>query len=89
MRSRQLLSYSRIFQYFIQNYGSLPYSQEPFTSPYPEPDESIPYHHFLYLLHIPWLTQMFIFYFYGMHPVVYLLDNICISIGQSKKQLLQ
>jgi hypothetical protein len=30
-----------------------------------------------------------IFYFYGMHPVVYLLDNIYLSIGQSAQQLLQ
>jgi hypothetical protein len=27
--------------------------------------------------------------FYGMHPVVYLLDNIYLSIGQSTQQLLQ
>jgi hypothetical protein len=25
--------------------GSLPYSQEPTTGPYPEPDESIPHSH--------------------------------------------
>jgi hypothetical protein len=27
--------------------------------------------------------------FHGMHPVVYLLDNIYLSIGQSTQQLLQ
>jgi hypothetical protein len=29
--------------------GSLPRSQEPFTSPYPESDQSSPYHHILSL----------------------------------------
>jgi hypothetical protein len=28
-------------------------------------------------------------YFYDMHPVVYLLDNIYLSVGQSIQQLLQ
>jgi hypothetical protein len=27
--------------------------------------------------------------FYGMHPVVYLLDNIYLSIDQTTQQLLQ
>jgi hypothetical protein len=29
--------------------GSFPYSQEPATGPYPEPDESSPYHQILFL----------------------------------------
>jgi hypothetical protein len=29
--------------------GSLPCSKEPSTGPYPEPDQSIPYHHILFL----------------------------------------
>jgi hypothetical protein len=29
--------------------GSLPYSQEPYTGPYPQPDESSPQHTILYL----------------------------------------
>jgi hypothetical protein len=29
--------------------GSLPYSKEPSTGPYPEPDRSSPYHPTLYL----------------------------------------
>jgi hypothetical protein len=28
---------------------SLPYLQEPFTGPYPEPDQSSPYHPILFL----------------------------------------
>jgi hypothetical protein len=31
-------------QYFIEPEGSLPYSQEPSTGPYPELDQSNPYH---------------------------------------------
>jgi hypothetical protein len=35
------------------------------------------------------VTSSSLIYFYGMHPVVYLLDNIYLSIGQSTQQLLQ
>jgi hypothetical protein len=49
LKSHQLLSYTRISQYFIDPEGSLPGSQEPTTSPYPEPDESSPYHSILLL----------------------------------------
>jgi hypothetical protein len=44
LRSRQLCSYSRTSQHFIEPAGSLPCSQEPSTSPYPEPDQSNSYH---------------------------------------------
>jgi hypothetical protein len=42
LRSRQLCSYSRTSQHGTE--GSLPCSQEPFTDPYPEPDQSNPYY---------------------------------------------
>jgi hypothetical protein len=43
LRSCQLFSYSRIL-HFMESEGSLPCSQRPASSPYPEPDESSPYH---------------------------------------------
>jgi hypothetical protein len=44
LRSRQLCSYPRISQNFMEPYGSLSCSQEPSTSLYPEPDQSSTYH---------------------------------------------
>jgi hypothetical protein len=43
LRSRQLCSYSRIFQHFTEPEGLLSCSQEPFTNPYFEPDQTNPY----------------------------------------------
>jgi hypothetical protein len=40
LRSRQLCSYSRTSQHVTEPEGSLPCSQGPTTSPYPEPDRS-------------------------------------------------
>jgi hypothetical protein len=49
LRNHQLCSYSRTSQNFIEPEGSLQYSQEPSTGPYPEPDQSNPSHLILYL----------------------------------------
>jgi hypothetical protein len=42
LKSRQLCSYSRTSQYFMEPEGSLLCSQELSTGPYPEPDQSSP-----------------------------------------------
>jgi hypothetical protein len=44
LRTRQLCSYSRTSQHFMEPEGSLSCSQEPSTGPYPEPEQSNPYH---------------------------------------------
>jgi hypothetical protein len=48
-RSRQLCSYSRTSQHFMEPECSLPCSQEPSSRPYPEPNKSNQYHTILYL----------------------------------------
>jgi hypothetical protein len=44
LRSFQLCSYSRTSQQFIELEVSMQCSQEPSTGPYPEPDQSNPFH---------------------------------------------
>jgi hypothetical protein len=52
LTSRQLCSYSRIFQHFMEPEGSLLCSQEPSTDPYPKPDQSSPYLPVLSKIHL-------------------------------------
>jgi hypothetical protein len=40
LRSLNVLSYSRNSPHFMEPEGSSPYTQEPATCPYPEPDQS-------------------------------------------------
>jgi hypothetical protein len=44
LRSLESLSYSRIYQHFMEPEGLLTRSQQPATYPYPDPDQSSPYH---------------------------------------------
>jgi hypothetical protein len=44
LRSHQSRSYSRIYEHFMKPEGLLLFSQEPFTGPYPEPDQSSRYY---------------------------------------------
>jgi hypothetical protein len=55
LRSCQLCSYSRTSQHLMEPEGSLPCSQEPSTSPYPEPDQSNQYSkiHIIHTSNIP------------------------------------
>jgi hypothetical protein len=48
----QLWSYTKVSQQLMQPEGSLAYSQEPFSDPQPEPDQSNPYHPMPYLRYI-------------------------------------
>jgi hypothetical protein len=50
LRRSQICSYSTISQHFMEPEGSLPCSQKPSTGPYPEPDQSNPYHPILSIL---------------------------------------
>jgi hypothetical protein len=49
LKNCKLCNHSRTSKHFMEHVGSLPYSQEPSTSPYPEPDLSSPYHPILSL----------------------------------------
>jgi hypothetical protein len=50
-RSPQLCNHSRTSQYLMEPEVSLPCSQEPSTTLYPEPDQSSPYHPILSKIH--------------------------------------
>jgi hypothetical protein len=49
LRNRQLRSYSKTSQHFMEGEGSLPCSQEPSTGSYTKPDWSSSYHRILFL----------------------------------------
>jgi hypothetical protein len=49
LKSFQSFGYSRTSQYFMEPEGSVLCSQELAIAPYPEPDESDPYHPILFL----------------------------------------
>jgi hypothetical protein len=49
LRGRQLCSYSGTSQHFMEPKGSLPCSQKPAIGPFPESDQSNPYHHIISL----------------------------------------
>jgi hypothetical protein len=42
-------SVTQEFSHFMEHEGSLLYSQEPSTGPYPEPPKSSPYHPIIFL----------------------------------------
>jgi hypothetical protein len=42
-RGHQLCSHLRTFQHFMEPESSLPHSQQPYNSPYPESDQSSPH----------------------------------------------
>jgi hypothetical protein len=44
LRSRQLYCHSRTSQHFMEPEGSIPYSKELSTGPYPEPYQTNPHH---------------------------------------------
>jgi hypothetical protein len=51
LRSRQLCSYLRTYQHFMEPEGLLPYSQKPSIGSYLEPYQSNPYHPILSKIH--------------------------------------
>jgi hypothetical protein len=87
LRSCQLCSYSGNSQHFMGPEGSLPCSQEPSTSHYPEPDQSNPIHtipsylskiHFN-IIHLPtsWSSQ-WSFWLSHQYPIcIPLLPHSC------------
>jgi hypothetical protein len=74
----QLFSHSRAPQHFMEPEGPLPCSQEPFTGPYPEPNQSSPYHPILSF-------QDVIIHFINVKPIVILKIPLFTLITSSKQ----
>jgi hypothetical protein len=73
-RSRQLCSYSRNFQHFVEPGGSLPCWQEPSTGPYPETYHSSPHHPIISLLRS-------IYYYPPTYVLVFLMVSFLLTFS--------
>jgi hypothetical protein len=87
LRSCQSLSYSRIFQHYMQPESSLPSSQDPSTDPYPEPD----LFHWLYSPFGPWpliFSPMIILQTVGLPGrVISSSQGLHLNTGQHKHRI--
>jgi hypothetical protein len=85
LRSRQLCNHSRTSQHVMEPENSLPYWQEPFTAPYPEPDQSNQYHSILSKIHFndvhpctSWSSQWSLsFWLSHKYPNAFIFSPIC------------
>jgi hypothetical protein len=73
LRSCQLCSHSRTFQWFMEPEGPLPRSQEPSTIPYPAPNRSNPI-----------LSKI---YFNIVHPLTW-LSHFCYEMIEVRKYIV-
>jgi hypothetical protein len=82
-RNRQLCSYSRTSQHFMEPIVSVLCSQEPSTGPCPEPDQSNSYHAIL-SWHLYWLIYYNFHISLRMLPSFWLMErdeNVCMYLG--------
>jgi hypothetical protein len=82
LRRSQLCSYSRNSQHFMEPERSLPCSQESFTDPYPEPDQSNRYHPILCKIHFNIVyppTPYYKGYFIKVLHIRVTLENLLVS----------
>jgi hypothetical protein len=77
LRSRQLRSYSRTSQHFMEPEGPFSCSQEPSTGPYPEPDQSSPYHTILSLRSVLILSTLLLL---GLNGLFWLSHHYSLCI---------
>jgi hypothetical protein len=76
-RSYRSLSYSRISEHLMEPEGLITCSQEPSTGPYPESDQSTPYHPILSKIHLNIILVTFFLMAFLISPCV--LDALPIS----------